>query len=139
MHHFPNRTYITFNFATPLKRASAPLPHHHLLRLISPTTTHKIAPIHPERGLIADASGSAQYAESGILLAELRRRFHVHQVHRGWRFVFRIVRQQMGLISVTLPSGESSTAGVASGVGHHDAGSALETLFQVVSDGAKVW
>lgn len=69
---FLRSTRLTLDFAAPVKQASAPLHHGHLLRPIAPSAAHQIASVDAQRRVIALSSVRAENAESRVLLAKAR-------------------------------------------------------------------
>lgn len=92
VHILLNPAYVALDLATPLEGAAAPLDHNHLLGLVSAAAAHQVAPVQPDRALVAHPAGGAEDTQSRVLVAELRRRLRVDQVQRAGRLVLRVVR-----------------------------------------------
>jgi len=144
--------YLTLDLAAPVERAGAPLNHHHFLGLVAPAAAHQVAAVDADAGVVALSAVSAQDAEFRVLLAERRRWFDVDQVLGPWRLVFRVVRLQLDV--VTLSASEATAvlmhgiagrvagdgvAAIAARIGHHHSGRAVEAVLEIVADQAEVW
>lgn len=124
---FLRPTNFALDFTAPVESASASFDHFLHFRFVASTATHQIASVDADRRLVTDASLRPGDAQFQILFAEIRRILVVNQIFLARRFVFGVVGFQ--LVVVLFPS----VTGRPSGVADQDAGSSVETIFQIIA------
>lgn len=93
-------TRFTFDFAAPVEGAGTSLDHRHLLRPISSSAAHQVAPVDAYRRVVALATVCTENSQAQIFLAKSGGLFEVHQVLGCWWLVIGVVWLQRELVTV---------------------------------------
>lgn len=84
-----------------MKSAGTPLDDRDFLGFVTTAATHQIATVDPDTGVVALSTLSAEDPKFRIPFAKRWRRVEIDQIHfTGW-LVFRIVRFQLEIITVS--------------------------------------
>lgn len=162
MDNFLCSTNVTLNLTTPVEHAVTPLDDDDLLAPVPPPAAHQIAPLHPQRGVVALPSMRPLDPQLGVPLAEGRRQLVVDEVLDARRLVLRVVRPQLEAVLVppgaVLPLGVDAVAcdvvvefpeflllrgmgvvhvAVVADVGDHDAGGSVVAVLEAVAHHAE--
>jgi len=128
-------TETALHLATPVERTRTSLYDGYLIGPVTPSTAHQVAAIHSYRRVVALTAVRSRYPEPRVALAESRRRFIVNQVLCSRRLVVWVVRLKLEGVAVPFaPSTPTALPSQAARVAHHDSGSAVKAVLQVVTD-----
>lgn len=99
MNNLLGPTQFTLYLAAPVEGTGTPFHHYDLLCPVASAAAHQITSVDPYRGIVTLAAVRSLDPQSRIPIAEPRRGFQIDQILRTRRFVVRIVRFQLEVVS----------------------------------------